>query len=139
MKKSIITGLVIISVALTSLAAFGPHHDGKGFRGDMKMTKVFSKLDLSDEQKESFKALRASQKSQRESLRSQMRANMDIDPIFTEQGFNKAKFIENATERFSKRIQTRADFMEKAYAILDENQRAELIKQMQEMRLQRAK
>lgn len=139
MKKRIITGLVIASLAATSLAAFGPHHEGKGFKHGLNMGKIFRQLDLTDEQKESFKTLRDSQKSQRKAFRDEMIANRDVESIFTEHGFDKTKFISKATEAFQKRIQMRADFIEKAYTILDENQRAELKTKMQEMRAQRGK
>lgn len=139
MKKSIITGLVIVSVATVSLMAFGSDHRGKGFGSKPPMAKILKQLDLSDEQKIALKELRVTQKSQRESFIEEMRANSDMSVVFTEQGFDKAAFISKATERFQKRITARADFMEKIYAILDENQRAELINKMQEMRDKRGK
>jgi len=52
-----------------------------------------------------------------------MRDNINISSLFTKDGFNKAKFITKATESFQKRITARADFIEKAYAILDETQK----------------
>jgi Spy/CpxP family protein refolding chaperone len=139
MKKHIITGLVIISVATASLVAFGLDHRGKGFGHKPPMAKVLKQIDLTDDQKAVLKELRMTQKSQREAFREEMRANSDISLVFTEQGFDKAVFISKATERFQNRIALRADFMEKVYAILDEKQRAEFIHKMQEMRDKRGK
>lgn len=137
MKKSIITGLVILSVAATSLMAFGPDHKGKGFGHKPPMAKIMQELDLTDAQKASFKELRAAQKDQREAFRQERCADAEV--IFTAQGFDREKFISKATAGFQDRIHAKADFIEKAYAILNENQRAELANRVQEMRVQRGK
>ncbi len=137
MKKRIITGLVIVSVATASLMAFGSDHRGKSFGSKPPMVKFLKQLDLTDEQKDSLKALRAEQRGQREAFREERRADADL--IFTADGFDREKFIAKATTGFQSRINAKADFMEKVYAILDETQRVELINKMQEMRDKRAK
>ena len=139
MKKRIITGLVIISVATASLMAFGPNHRGKGSGHKPSIIKALKQLDLSDEQKASLKELRTDMKANREAFREEkMKTSVIINTIFTEQGFDKVAFIDNSTQRFQKRVAFRADFMEKAYAILDETQKVEFVQNMQEMRDKKA-
>ena len=140
MKKGIIAGLVVISVATVSLMAFGGANKcaDRGFGHKPQMAKIFQQLDLSDTQKTELKNLRELQREQRKLFIAEKRANNNMSEIFNEKGFDKAKFITKATEGSQKRINSRADFMEKLYAILDENQRNELVSIMQEQS-QRAK
>ncbi len=139
MKKSILTGLVIVSVASATLMAFGPDHKGKRFWKKPPIVMVLKQLDLSDEQKAALKALRVEQKSKREAFRNELRTTTDIGTVFTPQGFDKAKFIAIATDKFQKVIASRADFMEKVYAILDDTQKAEFVQKLEEIKDKRAK
>ncbi len=128
MRKKIIAGLVIVSVAAAGLMACGPKGEARGFGTKPKIAKILHKLDLSDTQKESLKALRSSQKDQRKAFKEQMRAkNSDLASAFSEAGFDKTTFINNATQRFRTMINNKAEFMGKVYDILDENQRKEFV------------
>ena len=127
MKKKIIAGLVILSVATVGLMACGPKGE-RGFGDKPKIAKILKQLDLSDTQKESLKALRSSQKDQRKAFKEQMRAkNSDLASSFSESGFDKTTFVNNATQRFQTIINNKAEFMGKVYDILDENQRKEFV------------
>jgi len=139
MKKRILTGLVIVSVASATLMAFGPDHKGKRFWKKPPIAMVLKQLDLTDEQKATLKALRDEQKSKRAAFRNELRTTTDFSTVFTPQGFNKAKFIAIATDKFQKVIAARADFMEKVYAVLDDTQRAEFVQKLEEIRDKRAK
>ena len=134
MKKRILTGLVIVSVASVSLMAFGPNHKGKRLWRKPPIVTVLKQLDLTDEQKATLKALREEQKGKREAFRNEIRTTIDLNTIFTPQGFNKEKFIAVATDTFQKVIVERADFIEKVYAVLDDDQRAELVEQLEKLR-----
>ena len=134
MKKKIISGLVIISVATASVMAFGPHKDfRKSFGFKNHMAKIIKSLDLSDTQKDALKELKAEQRGERRAFRDQMKANMDISSMFTKTGFNKAEFIAKATKVFQTRITAKANFIEKAYAILDENQKETFMQEIEDL------
>jgi len=137
MKKKIITGMLIVSVAAANLIAFGPNHNARGFGHKPPIVKVLKELDLSDAQKEALKALRDEQIKIKKAFIEQKMADSEV--FFTEAGFDRKKFISKATAGFEIRINARADFIEKVYAILDENQRVEFAHMMQEMRAQRGK
>ncbi len=139
MKKHILTGLVIVAVASSTLMAFGPDHKGKRLWKKPPIVMVLKQLDLTDEQKATLKALRVEQKRKREAFRKNLRTTTDLSTFFTTRGFNKKEFIDNATDKFQKVITARANFMEKVYDILDDKQRAEFVQKLEEIRDKRAK
>jgi Spy/CpxP family protein refolding chaperone len=131
MKKKIITGLVILSIASASIMAFGPQKDfKKGFRPQNHIAKIMKKLDLNDEQKDALKELRAEQRGERRAFKEHMRENMDIGSMFSKDSFNKSAFIQKATKNFQTQITAKADFIEKAYAILDAVQKENFIQEI---------
>lgn len=133
MKKSIISGLVIISMATASLMAYGPKGNGKDFGHKPKMMKVLKQIDLTDEQKETLKEMRMAKKEQRQAMREERKTRAAaMGTYFSNDGFNKAAFIADATEKFQARIHQQADHMETIYNILDETQKKEFTRLMQE-------
>ncbi len=133
MKKKIITGLVVLSIASVTAIAFGqPKHMKMGFGPGKHIMKVIKSLDLSDAQEDLLKELRAEKRSKQRAYRELMREKMeaDVGTVFTKDGFNKTLFIEKATQGFEKRIGSMADFIEKAYDILDESQREIFIQEV---------
>jgi len=103
------------------------HHRGGYFQ------KIMTQLDLTDDQKKSLKALRAKRdkncKANREAI--QTAKQMALANAITADGFNKSKFIADATAQFKSKIAQKAENMEKMFAILTPKQRTKFVKLLQ--------
>ncbi|MCH9812583.1 MAG: Spy/CpxP family protein refolding chaperone [Epsilonproteobacteria bacterium] len=133
MKKSIISGLVIISVTTASLMAYGPKGDCKGFGNKPKIIKVLKQLDLTDAQKEILKEMKTAKKEQRQKMREEMRTTgTDMGQYFSDTGFNKSAFVSDKTTKIQTRVNQKADHIEKIYNMLDDTQKQEFVKLIQE-------
>lgn len=134
MKRKIITGLVILSAASVALFAMGPKCDKGRHGGHYQpiMGKMLQQLDLTDAQKASLETLRASQKEKYQALKGEKQEKRDLRTYFTDEGFDKAQFIENATNNAKERASLKAEYMEQLYTILDEHQKAAFLETLQE-------
>ena len=105
----------------------GKHHRGGYFQ------KIMTQLDLTDDQKKSLKALRAKKhkncKANREATRTAKQTT--LANAITADGFNKAKFIADATAQFESKIAQKAENMEKMFAILTPKQRTKFVELLQ--------
>jgi len=110
-------------------AGMHKHHGAK--RGDMAQMPMFAKLNLSDAQKESLKALRESSKMDRKNHHLMKKHGEVMAGAISEKGFDKAKFIQNSTKEFNAMINARADHMEKVFAVLTPAQKAQLASDLQ--------
>jgi len=72
--------------------------------------------------KEQLKAMREERKTQ----------GINLGNYFSETGFNRAEFISNATTNSQTRINKTADSIEQIYNILDDAQKQEFVKLIQE-------
>ena len=79
----------------------------------MPIINKFKQLDLSIEQKEKMMNLIKEFRTKRYSL----------NEIFKNQTFNKDLYIKNMNEKRENMLKSKADLIEKAYAILDDNQK----------------
>ena len=104
----------------------------KNYRGGY-FQKIMTQLDLTDDQKKSLKALRAKRdkncKANREAI--QTAKQMALANAITADGFNKSKFIADATAQFKSKIAQKAENMEKMFAILTPKQRTKFVKLLQ--------
>lgn len=128
MKKQIVAGLVAISMATASLMAFGP---GKGDRR-APVIQALKQLDLTAEQQAALKEMRTAKMEQRKAMREEMQATRDMSIYFTENGFDRENFIKNALAKAEIGMNNRADQMEQIYALLDDTQKKEFVKLLQE-------
>jgi protein CpxP len=97
------------------------------------MMKLYSQLDLTEEQKEQMKVLRQEMQAQREAKkkdRSKRGMGMMVNFV-SEKGFDKEGFIKMATQKSQEKIQMRAAMFEKRMNILTPEQRTKLIELMQ--------
>ncbi len=85
-------------------------HSMKRHGGLMAM---FKKLNLSEEQKEQISQIR----------KDMMKNRLSPSVAFTKDSFDKAKFIKIMKEKRENRIKSRADIIEKVYAILSSKQK----------------
>ena len=132
MKKQIISGLVIISVVATSIMAMGPKGD-RCFGEKPKMFKVLKQLDLTDAQKTTLKEMRQAKKEERKAMREERKTQgITMGIYFSDTGFNRTTFVADATTKFQTRINKKMDSIEKVYNVLDDTQKQEFVKLMQE-------
>lgn len=148
MKKFTIGLLITALVALGTIFAFGQQNgearDGKrmrghhGRRGHFRMMK---NLDLTDAQKEQFKAIRQAGKEKTKSLRESLRANREQLELVAANGqFNEAQVQAIATQQsgiMAQLIVEKERVKSQIYQILTPEQRAkiqELKAQMKERR-----
>ncbi|HHD77743.1 MAG TPA: hypothetical protein ENK93_00430 [Campylobacteraceae bacterium] len=123
MKRSIMTIVLLASLAGMGLQADNSRHEMPQ-RGVQGMKMILQDLNLSDAQKEQLRALRAEKRAQRVANAKDPRPNPA--DFFSDKSFDKAAFIARACEHFQRRLEARADFLEKLYAILDSDQRKTL-------------
>lgn len=141
MNKKMILGLTATALLASSLLAFngqGQMQQGNnsGYKqGKMMMQgqqrgkgghmfiKTIMKLDLTNEQRTQIMAI----------VKKSMQSMPNPHDAFTATSFEKKEFIKLAKERRDAKIETRADMIEKIYAVLDASQKKDL-KTMLEMR-----
>lgn len=133
MNKKIILGLTATALLTSSLLAFngqgqmgqGPKQgfkqgkmmmQGQRHKGKHMFMKTVMMLDLSDEQRTKIIAI----------VKKSMASMPNPHEAFTETSFDKKKFIKLANERRDAKIETRADMIEKVYAVLDASQKKDL-------------
>ena len=134
MKKSnkILTGLVLTGLLSTSVYASCGMNKNKNnemnsennckqymmkssdkIKKNMPVFKVLKKLDLSDNQRNQVKKIIMNNKKNRKS----------INTVFTKDSFNKEEFIKRMNEKRENMIKSKADMIEKVYAVLDTQQK----------------
>ncbi len=90
----------------------GGDHNSKG-GNIMKMMKM---LDLSDKQRTQIKSI----------LQDLMKNKVNPHDAFTENSFDKAKFIKLANEKKNGKIERKAELISKIYAVLNSSQKKDL-------------
>lgn len=108
---------------------------GNSYRGMNKhhkmrknpMMKIFRELDLTQEQRTTLKAHRQATKMQRKAEREKMFKERKIERFVTVDGFDRAAFIESATQNSKRMIEMRADKFETMIGVLTPEQRLKLI------------
>jgi len=91
-------------------------------KGGMTM---FSQLNLSDKQRYELSILKDEMRLEIKKSRGYMKQNRAIKSL-SEDGFNKKEFIKLANEEHNKRLNLKANFMEKAFKILTKEQISQL-------------
>jgi len=139
MNKKIILSLGASALIVSSLLAFSPgsckqQKDGSSCQKHKMMkhhkqdrghgiVKMFMQLDLSDEQKKEIRTI--------------VKTSMDEMPkpsaAFSDTSFNKEEFIKISNERRAKKVEQRANLIEKVYSVLNPAQKKDL-KTMLEMK-----
>lgn len=130
-KTKILSGLILSTVLATSAFAAcdmknkdgmmnkhsqshymkrGSHHGKKDFS---HMRGIMKKLNLSDTQKEEMKKIVKEARKNKET----------INDAFSKTSFDKEKFIKIMNEKRENMIKSKADVMEKMYAVLDTKQK----------------
>ncbi len=150
MKKVIVgffvlLGLSVLVFAFSGCKSGGYYGKSGGYYGKNNVFKLVRKLDLSDEQEDKMHDLKKdyfSDKKSRKEFKKRFRKgfnqNDDIAKFFSEDKFDKEAFKTNAKEKsaqrkkdfdkiIEKKIEKRADNMEKIFNILNAEQRAKLV------------
>lgn len=91
------------------------------------MMKIFNELDLTQEQRATLKANRKATKMQRKAERQQMRKARNMKKFVTADGFDRAGFVQSATQNSKRMIEMRADKFETMIGVLTPEQRLKLI------------
>lgn len=94
----------------------------KRSKGGMQL---FSQLKLSDEQRFELSILKDEMRLEMKKSRGFQKQNRAMNFI-SEDGFDKAQFKKSANDRHAKKLELKANFMEKAFKILTKEQLAEL-------------
>ncbi len=147
MKLSKIALLATILTASASMtAAYGQNttHEYAGqrshrmhmadFAGEPPLARLVQKLDLTDEQRESLRALLDSSKAQRQSLREQQRANMQAALTTLPDDPSYLAMIEKRKQLAAEAIQQRSDLNVQIYGLLTPEQKAKVPALIEEMK-----
>lgn len=127
MKKQILTSLVALSVLTTGGYAYNNtscqnkgHHKMYAkkmqMHGSMKFMQMFKRLNLNNDQKMQIREIIAKSMQKKESMFS----------AFSQDSFDKEKFIKQASQKRENMIKLRADTLEKAYNVLTKKQKSQL-------------
>lgn len=124
MVKKLMLATVIFPIALGTASAFAGSDKGDAKRHSMERCqpgpvlnpKILKRLDLTDAQKEQFKALRNAD-------RAEMKAKMDargkqMNDLLLAETFDKAKATAMAKEAQNNRIERQVDRLEKQFKML---------------------
>lgn len=87
--------------------------------------RMFAQLNLTNEQRYQLSILKDEMKLEMKKARGFKKQNRAMQ-FFSANGFDKAAFIKSANEKHAKRLELRANFMEKAFKILTKEQVAQL-------------
>jgi len=121
--KKLIIGLATVSVLGVGLFAMGGGCNKKaGF-----MKPVIMELNLSQSQKEQIQEIHTKSKNAMETP----------SDAFSENGFDKAKFIKISKSFRERRIEQKAENMEKIYNLLTDEQRVQFLKLIKERKSRR--
>jgi len=97
-----------------------------------RMLKIFHELDLTQEQRETLRANRKATKMQRKADRQQMRKARNMEKFVTVNGFDRAGFIQSATQNSKRMIEMRADKFETIIGVLTPEQRVKFVALLKE-------
>lgn len=124
--KKVLASLVLSTVVATSVYAncernndnkkevnHSKHYKHSSSKMKIPIINKFKQLDLSVEQKEKMMNLIKEFRPKRDSL----------NEVFKNQTFNKDLYIKNMSEKRENMLKSKAQLIEKAYAILDEKQK----------------
>ncbi|MBJ2137866.1 Spy/CpxP family protein refolding chaperone [Paraglaciecola chathamensis] len=123
--KKLITGVLLSACIATTAFAGGKHSDGHRGQGFLPIHKMVRVLDLSDEQKDQLKALKAemradrTEKGSQTSLKAQLAA-LDASDANYEQDLNELANL--SAERAKERVLKMADMRVKVQQILTPEQ-----------------
>lgn len=141
MNTKIILGLGTSVLLASSLLAFSPQSDMKqGNKSSCKqhkmmkhqeqgqdrkhgLVKMFTKLDLSDEQRTEIRAI----------IKDSMKNRVNPHTAFSDSSFNKEEFVKLAKQKRDNRVEHRAEVIEKVYNVLNNSQKKDF-KTMLDMR-----
>jgi len=124
MKKMVssIILLALLSAGLYADRSFNKEHKGymKGkSHKDVKygyLLKTFRELNLSSEQNEKIRII----------IENSKKGNKSINEAFTKDSFDKAKYIKIVNEKRENMLKSRAEIIEKSYAVLTSKQKEQL-------------
>ncbi len=128
MKKRILAALSALMVGGVIFSGCGMHRPHAMMDGDFnprQMHAVMKKLDLSDEQKESFKELRKEKVGFKRDISK-------VSEYVTSTSFDKEGLTTYLASTSDERTRSKVDFMEKAYKILTPEQRQIVIDEFKE-------
>ena len=127
-RNKIISGLVLSTILASGLfAGNNEMRDNKcmmkkdsmhmGYEhGNRSMLPMFKKLNLTDEQENKI-----------EKIVAESRENMEsFDEAFTKDSFDKAKYIKIMAEKRDNMLKSKAEVLEKSYAVLTPTQKEQL-------------
>lgn len=87
--------------------------------------RLFSQLNLTDEQRFNLSILKDEMRLEMKKSRGFQKQNRSVQFV-SEDGFDKAAFIKSSNDRHAKKLELKANFMEKAFKILTKEQLAQL-------------
>jgi len=141
MNTKIILGLGTSVLLASSLLAFSPQsnmnqrdgssckqhkmmkHQKQGQARGHGLMNMFSKLDLSDEQRTEIRSI----------VKDSMKNRVNSLTAFSDSGFNKEQFVKLEKQKRDNRIERRAEVLEKVYGVLNSSQKKDF-KTMLDMR-----
>ena len=121
MKKSILSLTLLSALAVSALNAQSVV-DNAPLHRPHKIGRILHQLDLTDMQQQQLGELRSELREKRIAMRS-THTRPNVGDYFRSNSFDKNGFIRDMTSHFQQRIETRADFLERVYQILDARQR----------------
>jgi len=123
--KKMVSSMILLTLLGTGLYAdcsFNKEHKGymkdKSYKylKDAHFLKIFRELNLSAEQNDKIRII----------IENSRKNNKSINEAFTKDSFDKAKYIKIVNEKRENMIKSRAQIIEKSYAILTPKQKEQL-------------
>lgn len=143
-KIALLATVLAASASMTAAYSQETAHDHAGkrphrmnmthFAGEPPLARLVQKLDLTDEQRESLRALIDSSKAQRQSLREQQRANMQASLTTLPDDPSYFAMVEKRKQLAAESIQQRSDLNVQIYALLTPEQKANVPALIEEMK-----
>lgn len=142
-KIALLATLMAASAGVTAAYSQDSAHEyhGKHSRmhmahhaGEAPLARVVQKLDLTDEQRQSLRALVESSKAQRQSLHEQQRANASASLNTLPDDPSYLAMIEKRKQLAVEAIQQRSDLNVQIYALLTPEQKAQVPALIEEMK-----
>lgn len=123
------------------------HEYGKGFKGERMMKRMFSRLDLTDEQKEQIHAIRDEAHEQMDAMREASDFDRDafkaqMKAIMTAETFDEVAYRDLMAEKHARMVEfkvLKAKTKNRIYQVLDEEQRAQAEEMMEKRHERRGK
>lgn len=104
------------------------------YKRGYSIKKLFSKLDLTNDQKNKLKDIRSSYRDSKKESRDSMKRAFNIGQFISKEGFDREGFVNQSIKRATIRIGIKASILEESLKVLTPKQRDRLVELSKEYR-----